>query len=108
MKEKFLKFVEPMMPFFFAIIMFLTLAAMIGFLTGCKIQTAPAKADYTLDPCYAAADCLYRMKDAPDKSICGAEMQECRAWRRYEKCMNAEVRAKEHDFEKCWLLLNQK
>jgi len=61
------------------------------FLPGC--MTSPDKEDYSNDECFVAVDCLYRLKDGPDKSACAMlvegcrdSMKELRAYKRLEYC----------------------
>jgi len=42
---------------------------------GC--MTAPNKDDYTTPECYERADCQWRNKDNPDKTICAGVAQAC-------------------------------
>lgn len=78
--------------------------------TQLSCMSAPDREDYTGRPnaCYDFADCLYRNKDNPDKSICGDIGKECRSIERYEYCRDDSHRPANMDFEKCWLYLNQK
>ena len=41
-------------------------------------QTAPKREYYSCDECYAAADMLYRMKSAQDKSVISPLVEACR------------------------------
>lgn len=45
-------------------------------LFGC--MSSPDRADYSCDECYAAADMLYRMKSAQDKSVVSPLVEACR------------------------------
>lgn len=54
----------------YAIIIFIVL------LSGC--MTAPNKEDYTTAECFSAADCLYRIKSADEKSPCAFLTEACR------------------------------
>lgn len=78
------------------------------FISAC--MSAPDREDYTGRPnsCYDFADCMYRNKDNPDKSICADFAKECRAFERFEYCKVETNRPDRMDFEKCWLYLNSK
>jgi len=61
-------------------LLFLALIAMavvaVGVMPGC--MTAPNRDDYTTSECYSAADCLYRIKSADEKSPCAFLTEACR------------------------------
>ena len=86
------------------------LAGTFFFISNIGCMSAPEHKDYIGRPnsCYDFADCLYRNKDNPDKSVCVDLSKECRAIERFEYCKNDNMRPEKMDFEKCWLYLNQK
>lgn len=75
-----------------------------------KCQCAPKIKNYEGRPkaCYDFDLCMYRNQKNPDKSVCVDIGKECRAIERYMRCNDPACRAQGHDFEKCWLYLNQK
>jgi len=76
------------------------------FIVAC--QSAPDRKDFKLDPCFSAADCLYRNQKNPDKSVCKDYISECNSFSKYEYCKQQENLPEGVDFQKCWIYLNQK
>lgn len=52
------------------------ITALTAWFGGC--MTAPDRENYTTAECYAAADCLYRIKSADEKSPCAFLTEACR------------------------------
>jgi hypothetical protein len=77
------------------------------FLIACNSAPPDAK-DFNIDACYQFARCMYDNQKNEDKSICVPLSSECRAFQRFEYCKNPENLPERMDFDKCWLLLNQK
>lgn len=42
-----------------------------------SVNCAPKRDNYTVIECYLASECLYRMRSAPDKSICAKYVDIC-------------------------------
>lgn len=96
-----------LMPIFAGIVILIAVMAIVSQLS---CMSAPDTEDYAGRPnaCYDFADCLYRNEKNPDKSVCSDTGKECRAWERFAFCKDEKNRPDKMDFEKCWLLLNQK
>jgi biopolymer transport protein ExbB/TolQ len=63
------------------IIIILLLAVIMALVTAASFvgcMSSPDRADYSCDECYAAADMLYRMKSAQDKSVVSPLVEACR------------------------------
>jgi hypothetical protein len=81
------------------------------FLIGC--MSAPDRKNYECEECYLAADCMYRNKDNPDKSVCSEHnkactdaMKEKRIKQRLEYCRDCKFDGMSEG--ECRLYLNQK
>ncbi len=55
---------------------FVSAIAAILIMVGC--MTSPDRETYSCDECYAAADILYRLKSATDKSVAAPLVEACR------------------------------
>jgi hypothetical protein len=100
-----LKIVEEFLIFLLPFIFIICVAAFLVSLAGC--QEPPVKNEYTNNACYLFAECMYRNEKNPDKSVCAPFGQECRAIDRFIFCRDTPL-PERIDFDKCWLLLNQK
>ena len=91
------------------ILIICTFFAVLG--TGC--MSAPDKEDYEYKDCFAAADCMYRNKDNPDKSactdlnkVCAEKYKEMQQRDRLEYCRDNKFDGMTQN--ECRLYLNQK